>query len=141
VVGLLVLTPVLVHDLNRAPGKAVPAVTSEVVGAPLPAPVKARLGRELLKVYTQTPKGKLPDLDPAFDPVRAGTTGSTTAPLKALKKRIDSTIEHVVTRSFRRSLLYSAVFALAAIPLLMLLGARRARPRKLASGAAGRSSA
>jgi MFS family permease len=133
VVGLLVLTPVFVHDLNDAPGRAVPAVTREVVGAPLPGPVKAQLGDELLKAYGQTPRGRLPNLDPAFERVRATTSSSSAGQLNALEKRIDSTIERAVTRSFRRTLLYSALFALAAIPVLAIMSKTRAPRRRRAA--------
>jgi MFS family permease len=133
VAGLLVLTPVFVHDLNDAPPRAVPAVTSEVIGAPLPGPVKTRLGDELLKAYTHTPRGQLPNLDPAFDRVRATTSGSTVGQLNTLEKRIDSTIERAVTRSFRRTLLYCALFALAAIPVLAIVSKTRAPRRRRAA--------
>jgi hypothetical protein len=56
-------------------------------------------------------------------------SGSTVAELTALQQKIESEIERAVTRSFRRSLLYSAGFALLVLPVLLLrlLHVRRRR--------------
>jgi predicted MFS family arabinose efflux permease len=130
VVGLLVLTPIFVHDLDKAPGKAIPSVASAVITAPLDGPTKAALAGGLLKVYKETPKGQLPDLDPAFDPLRARSDPKTAAELTAVQSQIESVVEREVTHSFRRAFLYSAGFALLVVPLLgaALLRARRPRP-------------
>ena len=129
VVGLLVLTPIFVHDLDEAPGKAIPSVAATVIGAPLNGPTKAALAGGLLKVYKETPQGQLPDLDPAFDPLRARSDPETAAQLTAVQSEIESVVEREVTHSFRRAFLYSAGFALLVVPLLVaaLLRARRTR--------------
>jgi hypothetical protein len=118
VVGLLVLTPIFVHDLDEAPGKAIPAVATTVIGAPLDGPTKAALAGGLIKVYKETPQGQLPDLDPAFDPLRARSDPKTAAELATVQSQIESVVEREVTHSFRRAFLYSAGFALLVVPLL-----------------------
>jgi len=129
VVGLLVLTPIFVHDLDEAPGKAIPAVASTVIGAPLDGPTKAALAGGLLKVYKETPQGQLPDLDPAFDPLRARSDPATAAQLTTVQSQIESVVEREVTHSFRRAFLYSAGFALLVVPLLAAVLLRARRPR------------
>jgi predicted MFS family arabinose efflux permease len=129
VVGLLVLTPIFVHDLDEAPGKAIPSVAASVIDAPLNGPTKAVLAGGLLKVYKETPQGQLPDLGPAFDPLRTRSDPKTAAQLTAVQSEIESVVEHEVTHSFRRAFLYSAGFALLVVPLLgagALLRRRRA---------------
>jgi len=129
VVGLLVLTPIFVHDLDEAPGKAIPAVASTVIGAPLDGPTKAALAGGLIKVYKETPQGQLPDLDPAFDPLRARSDPATAAQLTTVQSQIESVVEREVTHSFRRAFLYSAGFALLVVPLLAAVLLRARRPR------------
>ena len=129
VVGLLVLTPIFVHDLDEAPGKAIPAVASTVIGAPLDGPTKAALAGGLIKVYKETPQGQLPDLDPAFDPLRARSDPATAAQLTTVQSQIESVVEREVTHSFRRAFLYSAGFALLVVPLLAAVLLRVRRPR------------
>ena len=70
VVGLLVLTPIFVHDLDAAPKKALPKVASTLFAAPLDNGTKLGLGVRMLAIYNKTPGGQLPDLDPAFAATR-----------------------------------------------------------------------
>jgi len=134
VVGLLILTPIFVADLNAAPQKAIPSVAGAVAAAPISDPLKSELGDELVKVYAATPQGSLPDLDPAFAPVRHGASGPEVQQLGALESQLQSTIETTVTHSFRRSFLLSALFALLVLPVLGLRLARARRDRPRASG-------
>jgi MFS family permease len=131
VLGLLILTPVFVHDLNAAPDRAIPGVTKTLVGAPIPAALKVELTNELLETYRSTPQGRLPDLGPTFARVRTHAGASSAAQLTVLQNQLQSTIERAVTRSFRQALLYSALFALLVLPALALglAHARRQRPR------------
>jgi MFS family permease len=120
VLGLLVLTPIFVDDLDKAPGRALPPVVVALSAAPVDDGVKTELGVRLLAAYRDTPEGRLPDLDPAFDAVSARLPAAGRAQLDTLQARIQSTIERQVTRSFRRSLLFCALFALSVIPVLLL---------------------
>jgi predicted MFS family arabinose efflux permease len=137
VVGLLILTPIFVGDLNAAPQKAIPSVAGAVAAARVPNSVKSELGAELVKAYGATPQGSLPDLGPAFARVRKDAAGSTVRELGALQSELQSTIETTVTHSFRRSLLFSALFALLVLPVLgvRLAYARRHPPRANARAA------
>jgi MFS family permease len=131
VVGLLILTPLFVHDLNAAPQSAIPSVGAAVAAAPIPTAVKRELADELLKTYSNTPQGGLPDLGPPFARVGKHASGPTAARLTVLRNQLQSTIEAAVTASFQRALLCSALFALLALPVLALRLAyvRRKPPR------------
>jgi predicted MFS family arabinose efflux permease len=131
VVGLLILTPIFVGDLNAAPQKAIPSVAGAVAAAPLPDTLKSELGTELVNAYAATPQGRLPDLDPAFARVSRDASGPDVQQLGTLESQLQSTIETTVTHSFRRSFLFSALFALLVLPVLGLRLAfrRRNRPR------------
>ena len=120
VLGLLVLTPVFVHDLHDSPKRATPPVTIALFAAPIPATQKTELAGGLVAAFRASSEASLPDLDRAFGPVRAQATGADAAGLKALQRRLQSVIERAATRSFRRSLLYSAGFAALVIPVLAL---------------------
>jgi MFS family permease len=131
VVGLLVLTPIFVHDLDAAPKKALPKVASTLFASPLDNGTKLALGVRMLAIYNRTPGGQLPDLDPAFAATRQGASPQTRAALGPLQTSIEGEIERVVTHSFRRSLLFSAVFALLVLPVLTMVwvtGRRRRGP-------------
>lgn len=120
VLGLLIITPVFVHDLDKARGQATPPIAQAVIAAQIPAPLKAQLAGGLITISNNLPPGELPDLAPAFDPVRAKASPADAARLTALQDGITTTIERTVTRSFRRSLLYCALFALLVLPVLAL---------------------
>jgi predicted MFS family arabinose efflux permease len=132
VLGLLVLTPLFVDDIDAAPGEAIPSVAAAVAAAPIPQEVKVTLGNELLQAYNAAPETRVPDLDPAFDRVRAQAGGSTAAELTALQADIESAVERAATRSFRRSFLFCAGFAMLVLPVLALR--LRARPPRAGAG-------
>jgi MFS family permease len=126
VLGLLVLTPLFVSDIDAAPDRAIPSVAAAVTAAPIPGDVRGTLGAELLKAYNEAPETRVPDLDPAFDRVRARASPSTATQLTALQNDVESAVERAATRSFRRSFLFCAGFALLVLPALAL-GLLRAR--------------
>jgi MFS family permease len=134
-VGLLILTPIFVADLNDASQRAIPSVGQAVAAAPIPATLKSELGSGLVKAYGDTPQGRLPDLGRPFARVSAHANPSTRAVLAALRARLDSTVERAVTHSFRRALLFSALFALLVLPVLALrlghIGRHRPGPTHL----------
>ena len=136
VVGLLVLTPIFVHDLDAAPKKALPKVASTLFASPLDNGTKLALGVRMLAIYNKTPGGQLPDLDPAFAATRQGASPQTRAALGPLQTSIEAEIERVVTHSFRRSLLFSAVFALLVLPVLAMVWVTERRRRGPPAGEA-----
>ncbi len=129
VLGLLVLTPIFVHQLNAAPQRAIPPITVAVVRAPIPDAFKVELGAGLLIVRQRTPSTQVPDLGPLFDRVGAQAGGSHKAQVGALRRQVDSTIQRAVTRGFRRPLIYCAIFALLVLPLLAIRFAHEHRRR------------
>ncbi len=71
VLGLLVLTPIFVHQLDTAPNQATGAATGVVLFAPLPLTVKAELGQKLTTAVNRAPQSQPPDFTPVFRAVSA----------------------------------------------------------------------
>lgn len=126
VLGLVLLTPILVGQLNSAPQSAVPQVTREIVSGPGSLIVKFRLGAGLLAAERRAPQASLPDLSPAFASVSAGADPALKRQLAALQARVTDTVQRAVTRSFRRPLLVCALLSLLA--LVPLAAGLRSRP-------------
>ncbi len=124
VFGLLLLTPILVSQLNGAPARATPEIVKSLIVAPISTPTAKTLGAGLLIANARTPQSQLPDFGPAFAHAAEGTTPGTRTVLAALKKQIDVIVERAVTRSFRTPLLLCALISLLALPLLVF-GRRR----------------
>ena len=124
VLGLLILTPVFVHDLNDAPKRAFPALAVAIYGAPMSKTVKDDLVKKMFKTYSHTPQARIPDFGPAFAAVRAKSHAdpATARTLTGVQQRVDSAVERAATQSFHRSLRYCALFALA---VLLVLGLAR----------------
>jgi hypothetical protein len=120
VLGLLILTPVFVHELHTASDRAVSQVAAAVFTAQIPDDLKAQLAAGLLAANANAPQSRLPDIGPAFARVQARASAPTRAKLVSLESEVQSQIEHAATHSFRRPLLYCALFALLVIPLLAL---------------------
>ncbi len=120
VLGLLVLTPVFVNQLNKAPNKALPAATTAVLAAPMPAALKVRLAPGLLAAYKKAPQSELPDFGPTFAQVSAHATASERGQLNALRSQLDSIVQRAATSAFKVPLRYGAIFAIAVLPLLAL---------------------
>ena len=132
VIGLLLLTPVFVNDINAAPNKAIPAVAISVYGSPLPKAVKNDVATQLLKVYKQTPQAQLPDLGPPFAAVAAQDhlTPADARTLAKVQASVHADVERAGTTAFHRALRYSSLFALAVLPVLALgLMGERSRRR------------
>jgi predicted MFS family arabinose efflux permease len=130
VLGLLILTPVFVHELNAASDRAVSQVAAAVFTAQIPDDLKAQLAAGLLAANANAPRSRLPDIRPAFARVEAQTSAPTRAKLVGLRSQVQSQIERAATHSFRGPLLYCALFALLVIPLLAFR-LRRFGPRRL----------
>ncbi|MGZ4287693.1 MAG: MFS transporter [Solirubrobacteraceae bacterium] len=127
VVGLLILTPIFVHQLNRAPGQALPAATTAVLTAPIPDSLKSSLAPDLLADYRRTSEGQVPDFGPTFAKASAHATHRERAALSDLHEQLDSIVQRAITSAFRLPLRYGAIFAVLVLPLL---GARAIRGRR-----------
>jgi MFS family permease len=120
VLGLLVLTPVFVHQLNKAPDKALPAATKAVLTAPLSPGVKASVVPPLLADYKNTPQSQIPDFGPTFAHAAAHASPTDRAGLNDLHEQLDSIVQRAATSAFKLPLRYGAIFALLVLPLLSL---------------------
>ena len=120
VLGLLVLTPVLVSQLNQAPNQALPAATQAVLIAPLPAHVKLSLAPGLVAAYRKAPQSELPDFGPAFAQASAHATPPERAALRDLHNQLNSIVQRAATSAFKLPLRIGAIFAITAVLLLSL---------------------
>jgi Major Facilitator Superfamily len=132
--GLLILTPVFVHELDKASKTAVPPVAAAVYTAPIPVAMKNQIAGGLLAAYASAPQSQLPDLGPTFKLAGAQASPETRVQLALLESKIHAQIERAATHSFRRPLLYCALFALLVIPLIGLRLGFSTRPRGAAAG-------
>ena len=120
VLGLLILTPIFVHQLDRAPPQVLSAASAALLATPISSHVEASLVPALLTAYRSTPEGELPNFAPPFARARIHSNSKQRVVLKRLQRRLDSIVQHAVTRAFRRPLRYGVIFALAVLPLLGL---------------------
>ena len=131
VVGLLILTPIFVHQLNRAPDRALPAATTAVLTAPIPDSLKSALAPDLLADYRRTPQGQVPDFGPTFAQAGAHATRPERTALSDLHQQLDSIVQRAITSAFRLPLRCGAIFAVLVVPPLSvrLIRGKRTRHR------------
>ena len=122
VLGLVLLTPIFVSQLNAAPAQATAPITQAVILAPISLADKLRLGSGLQQAAAHAPESQLPDVTPAFAQVAAGADARTLRALAVLQLRVQQIIQRTVTRSFRTPLLLCAALSLLAVPALSLGG-------------------
>jgi MFS family permease len=122
--GLLILTPVFVNQLGKAPNHALPTAARTVLTADIPLALKLSLAPGLVADYRDAPPSALPDFGPAFARAAASATPTERAALRALHARLDSIVQTAATSAFRLPLRYGAIFALLVLPLLRLRLAR-----------------
>src|SRR5262249_28464894 len=112
VLGLLLVTPVLAHDLRTGADRATLVGTGRVLDAPLDVATKVPLALDLNRQIRRTPRATIPALGPPFRRVQGRAPA---ADLAALRNSLRATIEASVTRSFRRSFGLCTLLALAAV--------------------------
>ncbi len=134
--GLVLLTPVFVHELQKAQKIALPPVAAAVYSAPIPTAMKDQIAVGLLAANASAPQSQLPDLRPTFRRAAAQASPQTRVELARLESKIHDQIERAATHSFRRPLLYCALFALLVIPLIGLRLVFSTPARDTASGPA-----
>lgn len=118
VLGLLLLTPVFVSDLNAAPAKATAPVVEALGASGLPLSLEFQLGAALQKAVGSAPESSPPDIAPAFAQVAAKASAPDRARLAVLERRVETIVQDAVTNPFRRALQYAAILALVVLPLL-----------------------
>ncbi len=118
--GLLVLTPVFVHQLHQAPTQALSTGSRVILAAPISPGIEASLVPALLADYRNTPQGELPNFAGTFARATGHASSRERVALAHLHRQLDSIVERAVTGAFRGPLRYGGLFALAVLPLLGL---------------------
>ena len=125
VLGLLLMSPLLVHELDSRRGAAERAATARLLDSPVSARSKIELARELGERLDATP-GRIPELQPAFDAVASDSGERERHPLARLEHTLEDVVDRAVTSSFTRVFGLAATLALAA--LVPIAVSRSARP-------------
>lgn len=118
VLGLLLLTPILVGDLDHQRRAAEEAGTARLLDSELSATTKIELTRGLSRRLHEAP-GRIAELSPAFQSVDAAP--DERPELVRLEHALDDIVDRAVTSSFSHSFLFAAALAFAAlVPIAML---------------------
>jgi MFS family permease len=120
VLGLLILTPVFVSQLNNATNQAVPAATEAVLTAPIPSDLKLSLAPGLEAANKSAPQSELPNFGPTFARASAHAAPAERAGLRNLQSRLDSIVQRAATSAFKVPFRYGAAFAIIVLGLLGL---------------------
>jgi MFS family permease len=112
VLGLAILTPIFVADLEDAQMPAQEAITSLVLDAPLPAQDKVALARTLGDELSDQ-RGQVPDLRSAF--VAADLEPDARPAAAELERDLDDQLERAATQAFRDAFLAGAGLGLLAM--------------------------
>jgi MFS family permease len=135
VIGLLLLTPLLVSDLNTQSDRAQAAGAGVVLASQLPFSAKLELGNALEQQVAQAGNADVPDLAPVFRRVHAPPAQRPI--YAAIEHRLTDQVKRAATRAFRRAFLLGAVLALAAVvPLLAIVRRRPMRASLVVAAAA-----
>jgi MFS family permease len=122
VLGLAILTPVFVGDLEDAQVPAQEAITSLVLDSSLTAQDKVSLARQLGNELTSQ-QGQVPDLHRAF--AAADFAPAARPAADRLERALDDQLERAATRAFRDSFLVAAGLALLALLTVIAPRGRR----------------
>jgi hypothetical protein len=120
VLALVVIAPLLAHDLPPAGHRATLRATAVLLDAPVPVTKKVPVALDAAKEFDRAQDGEVPDLSRPFDEHGARTD----AVLRRARDRLVAAVEQTITRAFRRAFLFSALLAAAAGALALLLGRR-----------------
>ena len=122
VVALVLVAPLLSHDLDRGGQDALLSGAKVLLSADLPLRQQVPIALDLGRTLDRTPRGTVPDLAKPFD-----ARGAAHDPrLAATRDSLVGAIKDALTRSFRRALALCA--GLAALSLVAIALARRRRP-------------
>jgi hypothetical protein len=122
VLALIVIAPLLAHDLPAASDRATLRATAVLLDAPVPVTKKVPVALAAATEFDRAQAGQVPDLTAPFDEHGARTDSA----LRGARNRFVAAVEQTLTRAFRRSFLFSALLAAAAGALPAFL-VRRAR--------------
>jgi predicted MFS family arabinose efflux permease len=117
VLALVLVAPLLSHDLERGSQDALLSGTRVLLNADVPIRQEVPIAVDLGRVVQHTPRGTVPDLAEPFN--KRGAAHD--AVLRQARDSLVGAIKDAITRSFRPSLLLcAALAALALIPILLL---------------------
>jgi MFS family permease len=117
VLGLVLLTPVFVGDLDTQRGRATQKGAELVLDAPIPVLTKIELAGQIASDIKREP-GRLPDINRSFEAV--GSNAGDRAALLKLRAQLNDQLDRAATSSFKRSFLFAALLAgLALIPIAL----------------------
>ncbi len=117
VLGLVLLTPVFVADLDRQRDRATQKGAELVLDAPIGALTKIDLASRIASDIRRQP-GRLPDIHKSFAEVDA--SDRERPQLQKLERQLNEQLDRAATSSFERSFLLAAVLAaLALIPIAL----------------------
>ncbi len=112
VVGLLVLTPVFAHELDRNQVEATRAGAAIVIESSIRPTRKLAVARDVLRSIDEA-DGRLPDVRSAFTPSSKDEGDATE--LMRVGNALQDRLERAVTSAFGPPFLIAAAFALAAL--------------------------
>ena len=127
VVGLLVVTPLLAHDVTAGQQRATLLGVSLVLDSPLPVTTKVPLSLDLHRTLRAAPAGRIPDFSGPFQ-TRQQRDGASPA-LADLQQAFTAATTAPIARGFRRSFLAAALLALLAGLPALATGLARLRRR------------
>ena len=117
VLGLVLLTPVFVADLDRQRDRATQKGAELVLDARIDALTKVELASRIASDIRRQP-GRLPDINGSFAAVDA--SDRERPQLQVLERQLNEQLDRAATSSFERSFLFAAVLAgLALIPIAL----------------------
>ena len=117
VLGLLLLTPVFVGDLDRQRARAEQRGVALVLDSRIAPTTKLALA-DVLAVDLRREPGRLPDIQASF--AKVNPRASDRAEFEALATHLDDQLDRAATSSFSRSFLVAALLALLGlIPVAM----------------------
>jgi MFS family permease len=117
VLGLVLLSPVLVADLQKGNDVAEQAGTALLLDAGIPAETKTQLAEAIFDRIERSP-GRAPDLRPAFRSVDAAP--GDRLEVRTLEGRVADMLERVAGASFSRSFLLAAALSIVALGSIAL---------------------
>ena len=117
VLGLLVVTPMLAHDVTRGQERATLLGVSLVLDSPLPVTTKVPLSLDLHRTLRAAPAGRVPDFSGPF--AARQRKGRASPALTELQRTFTEATTAPIARSFRRSFSAAALLALAAALTLL----------------------
>jgi MFS family permease len=112
VLGLVLLTPVFVADLDRQRERATQKGAELVLDARIDALTKVDLAARIASDIQREP-GRLPDIHRSFAGVDASSREQPE--LKRLEGRLDDQLDRAATSSFERSFLFAALLTIIAL--------------------------